>query len=61
VSADGPPVEWVTRSGWDEHRLLDLRGSDTVLLVLGFVVFAGIPLVVLVALRALYRWWTRRA
>jgi hypothetical protein len=49
------PGFWVSRSGWDEHRLVDLRPSDTLLLVAGFVLFAAVPLVVLLAARALYR------
>jgi hypothetical protein len=62
VDADaGDRALWVSKNGWDEHRLGDLRPSDTVLLVLAFVVFAGIPLAVLVALRAAYRWMTRPA
>jgi len=31
-----------------------------VLLVLGFILFAGIPLMALVALRSSYRWMARR-
>lgn len=57
VDADaGDPALWVSKNGWDEHRLGDLRPSDTVLLVLAFVVFAGLPLALLVSLRAAYRW-----
>jgi hypothetical protein len=52
---DANPEFWVSKNGWDEHRLVDLRPSDTVLLLIGFVVFAGVPLVVLVAGRGLYR------
>jgi hypothetical protein len=59
AAGDGDPALWVSKNGWDEHRLGDLRPGDTVLLVLAFVVFAGIPLALLVALRAVYRWLTR--
>lgn len=56
LTAEGTDPEfWVSRNGWDEHRLVDLRPSDTVLLLIGFIVFSGVPLVVLVAGRALYR------
>jgi hypothetical protein len=56
IAAEGTdPGFWVSKSGWGEHRLVDLRPSDTVLLLIGFIVFAGVPLVVLVAARALYR------
>jgi len=59
-AAGGDPGFWVSRNGWDEHRLVDLRPGDTVLLVLGFMVFSGIPLVAVMALRASYRWMARR-
>ena len=62
MAADaGEPMLWVSKNGWDEHKLADLRPSDTVLMVFAFVAFAGTPLALLVLLRALYRWMTKPA
>ncbi len=54
------PEFWTSRDGRDEHRLADLRPGDTVALVAGFALFAGVPLALLLALRAAYRWYRRR-
>ncbi len=55
------PAHWVSRNGWAEHRLVDLRPSETTMIVLLVGGFAGLPLLLLVVLGAAYRWMARPA